>query len=123
MEHLTILKHFIFGHEAHAQEVVTSISSITSFSTFVGYVIHLIKDTMIPVLLSAAVILFFYGVIKTFIFETDPQTIAKNKYYMLWGLGAIFVMLAIWGIINVLSSTLGIGLGGDISIPQFKVNP
>ncbi len=94
--------------------------SIKSFGDAVNFVISLIKDTAIPVLISGAVIIFFFGVIKTFIYETNPETIAKNKYYMIWGLGAIFVMLSIWGIINVISSSTGIGIGGDITIPQFK---
>lgn len=94
--------------------------SINSFGDAVNLVISIIKDTAIPVLISGAVLIFFYGVIKTFIYETNPETIAKNKYYMLWGLGAIFVMLSIWGIINVISSSIGIGIGGEITIPQFK---
>lgn len=103
-----------------ADAACNSPSCVNSFGSFIEYIIYIIKDLAIPVLLSAAVIIFFYGVIRTYIWETDPATIAKNKYYIVWGLGAIFVMLALWGIINVISTTIGIGIGGDIVIPQFK---
>ncbi|HEY1041370.1 MAG TPA: hypothetical protein VGE63_01455 [Candidatus Paceibacterota bacterium] len=103
-----------------AEAACTSPSCVGSFGTFVEYVIYLISKVAIPVLLTAAVVVFFYGIIRTYIWETDPATINKNKFYVAWGLGGIFVMLAIWGIINVISSSIGIGIGGDIVIPQFK---
>lgn len=108
------------GPAISAEAACTSPSCVGSFSTFVEYLIHVISNVAIPVLLTVATIVFFIGVIRTYIWETNPENINKNKLYMAWGLGGIFVMLAIWGIINVISSTLGIGIGGEILIPQFK---
>ena len=35
---------------------------------------------------------------------------------------ALFVMVAIWGIVAFISQTLGIGIGGDIMTPGVPVN-
>lgn len=119
MNILTFLTNYL-SSAIIADAACTSPSCVGSFSTFVEYVIYLISKVAIPVLLTVAVVIFFYGIIRTYIWETDPATINKNKLYVAWGLGGIFVMLAIWGIINVISSSIGIGIGGNIAIPQFK---
>ena len=39
-----------------------------------------------------------------------------------FGILALFVMVAIWGLVTFISQTLGVGIGGDIMTPGVPVN-
>ena len=69
-------------------------------------------------LVGLAIILFLWGVLK-YIMAGSEGDVKEAVQMILWGLVAIFVMLSVWGLVNVLSGTIGIGTGGGkISPPQ-----
>lgn len=59
-------------------------------------------NTVIPVLVALALVLFFIGVVK----YIKSQGEKKNRGVMLWSLVALFVMLSMWGILRLMCSTL-----------------
>lgn len=77
--------------------------------------VQTLLDRAVPLLISLA-ILGFFCLLLMFIWKgpENPDIRQKTKQGMMWSLLAIFMMVAIWGIISFISSTLGIGLGGEM---------
>lgn len=69
---------------------------------------------VIPVIVGIAVLFFLWGLV-TYILKTENQearSAARNR--MFWGVVIIFVMVSLWGFVNLLDSTLGL----DNDIPD-----
>jgi hypothetical protein len=85
----------------------------------------LISDTgdlinkVIPVLIGLAVLAFLWGVVQ-FIFSSEGPQKADAKQFMVWGLIALFVMVSVWGLVRILSDTLGIRAN---EVPRLPVIP
>lgn len=69
-----------------------------------------------------ALILFFIGIFQFLMPGGDAKKRTDGLHYMGFGVLALFVMVAIWGIVAFISQTLGIGIGGDIMTPGVPVN-
>ena len=69
-----------------------------------------IISLLIPILLAATVAAMFFGLFN-FIFG-GAKDAAKGKNIMLWGVGVLFVMVSLWGIIAFTGSILGITPNG-----------
>ncbi len=77
-----------------------------------------------PILLSAAVLAFFFGLIM-FIWkgrENDEKR-KGSMAFMGYALLAIFVMVALWGIVSFIGSTLGISNPTSIGTIALPVTP
>lgn len=75
-------------------------------------------DSIPALLVGLAVILFLWGVLK-YIMAGSEGEVKEAVQMILWGLVAIFVMLSVWGLVRVLSGTIGVGTGGaKIDPPQ-----
>ena len=74
--------------------------------------------TGIPALIiGAAVIYFLYGVFQ-YAAGGDDKTRGEAKTKILYGLIAIFVMTAVWGLIGEIASITGVGSGSKPSYPS-----
>ena len=73
-------------------------------------------DRAVPLIISLAVIGLFYFLLM-FVWKgsSDPKTRDDSVKGMGYSLIAIFVMVAIWGIIAFIANLTGIGVGGDAS--------
>lgn len=65
-------------------------------------------QSIIPLLLTLAVAGFIWGIIQYFLNPDNEEKRKKGKSFMIWGLIALFVMISIWGLVGVLTSTFGI---------------
>ena len=90
--------------------MITGVNVCTSAICDVAYtVLYLINDVAVPVLFAVAFIVFLYGVAKAYIFSKgEPAEVAKGHKLILWGIVAFVVMISIWGLVNVVSSTFGL---------------
>lgn len=70
--------------------------------------IRTLLNYILPVLLALAIIYFFWGLIKFIRAAGDPKAASEGKSIMIWGIIAIFIMVAIFGIINWLVGTTGL---------------
>ena len=68
-----------------------------------------ILSQAVPILIGCAVVGFFYGLVM-FIWKGKEggESLAKSKQFMIYSLGALFVMVSIWGIIALMQDTLGV---------------
>ena len=80
-------------------------------------VINIINGVLVPVLFAVAFIVFLWGAFKTFILgATSDEVKEEGKSLMLWGLIGFFVMVSIWGLVNILTGT--IQFGNNANVPQ-----
>lgn len=93
-----------------------------SLSVYLNYVTCIINNSIIPILFALATLLFIWGVVKFFFINVDEEPKREQgKQFMIWGIVALAVMLSMWGLVNVLRSTFGLGTGSilpQVTPPQ-----
>lgn len=68
-----------------------------------------ILQQVIPILLLVGTIVFLWGVITYLTAGPDEEKQKYGKYLIIYGLVGLFAMVAIWGIVRVLTQTFGVG--------------
>ncbi|MEN9338534.1 MAG: putative peptidoglycan binding domain [Candidatus Parcubacteria bacterium] len=96
-----------------------------NFKVFANNFTDNVLTTLGTVLMAAAFMFFFYGVV-VFIYgrvtqKGDLKDLEKGREFMLWGLVALFVMVSAWGIVRVAQDLLDID-GGAIDIKPVQFN-
>jgi hypothetical protein len=77
-----------------------------------------ILSQAVPILIGCALVGFFYGLV-IFIWKGKEggEALAKSKQFMIYSIGALFVMVSIWGIIALMQDTLNVR-NRDIVFPD-----
>ena len=60
---------------------------------------------LVPILMGLALLGFFWGVVQ---FLTNPDNEDKReqgKWFMVWGVIALFVMVSVWGLVRLVGRT------------------
>ncbi len=71
-------------------------------------VVNQILATIIPILITFAVVWFIWGVIQyTISSDEEAKKGARNK--IIQGLIGLFIIVAFWGIIRLITNTFGVG--------------
>lgn len=66
-------------------------------------------DSALKLLMGFAVLAFVYYVIRYFILQSDDTKRAAAASYVMWSLIGFFVILSLWGLVNILISTFNLG--------------
>lgn len=74
-------------------------------------------NAIIPILLIIGTIVFLWGVIMFLTAGADEEKRASARSLMIYGLVGLFVMVAVWGIVNVLVGFTGTGGTGIPTSP------
>ncbi len=82
---------------ALAQNVTATLATLTTWI-----------NSLIPLLMTLAVVVFFWGLVKYIASAADDSAKESGKTLMIWGMIALFVMVAFWGIIGYFQSSLGV---------------
>lgn len=91
-------------------------NSIKDLTTLVNFGTCILIKSIVPLLFAVALVLFIWGVVQ-FIQGADNEEKRKTgRDFMIYGIIALFVMVSVWGLVNVLSNTFGI----DTFIPQLQ---
>src|SRR5437016_3062976 len=89
---------------------LVSFAAINNISDVGTFIINTINNIIVPVLFSIAFIIFLWGAFTTFILgATSDDVKERGKNLMLWGLIGFFVMVSIWGLVNILTGTITFG--------------
>ncbi len=67
-----------------------------------------IAGRALPLLILAALVLFLFGIVKRFFWSKDDANKAEAGKYILWGIVALFVMVSVWGLVNVLRGSFNL---------------
>jgi hypothetical protein len=83
-------------------------------------ILQSILDVVIPILITIAVIVFIVGVIQYIMAKEDTDK-QKGRDRMIYGIIGLFVILAIFGIIEVIGNTLNVDIGGtQTNLPSIQ---
>jgi hypothetical protein len=87
-------------------------------------IISLINTVLVPLIFAVAFIVFLYGVAKTYIFSNgEPGEVEKGHKIILWGLIGFFVMLSVWGLVNLVANTFGLNTATAPALPTTPQAP
>jgi hypothetical protein len=101
---------------AFAAPLITSAAVVRNFSDVGNFIINTINNILVPVLFAVAFIVFLWGAFNTFILGANSEdTKEKGKGLMLWGLIGFFVMVSVWGLVNILTGTINFGNNSGVS--------
>lgn len=84
-----------------------------TFKDFIGSgstgIIGAINTVIIPLIFALIFAFFVWGVAKYFFFsESDDAKRTEGRQFILWGVLGMAVLFSVWGLVNILLSTLGI---------------
>ncbi|MBK5215554.1 MAG: hypothetical protein JJE53_01960 [Candidatus Pacebacteria bacterium] len=79
---------------------------ITNLTSLINFFTCTLMNAVVPLLVALAVTAFVYGIIKFFLNPDNEEKRKAGKSFMLWGLITLFVMVSIWGLVGILSSSL-----------------
>lgn len=64
-----------------------------------------IMKRLVPIFIAAAVVILLYAIVTYITAGEDEEKRGKAKTLMLYGIIGLFVMVSIWGLVNMLSGT------------------
>jgi len=78
-----------------------------------------LMNQLIYVIIGATLVVFLYGIFKlSFVDGQKPEAREQSRRFMFWGIVSLFVMVSVWGLVNVLKVTF---FGpGDLIIPRLR---
>ncbi len=65
-------------------------------------------NRLIPFVIALTVLIFLWGVFKFVIAGADGDARKEAQGYMIWGVIALFVMVSVWGLVNILIRTFSL---------------
>jgi len=78
----------------------------------IEHVLTIAKDIfgnyLAPLLMTIAIAVFIYGVVKYIAAAGDTDKMKEAKGYIIYGILGLFVLVAFWGLIAVLVQTFGL---------------
>ncbi|MFA5996251.1 MAG: hypothetical protein WC790_00800 [Candidatus Paceibacterota bacterium] len=93
-----------------------SFAAIGNVADVGSFIINIINNVLVPVLFAVAFIVFIWGAFTTFILGANSDDVKeKGKNLMLWGLIGFFVMVSVWGLVNILTGTVSFSNTSGVS--------
>ncbi|OGD68701.1 hypothetical protein A3E89_01815 [Candidatus Campbellbacteria bacterium RIFCSPHIGHO2_12_FULL_35_10] len=109
-------KYYVLGL---ASLLAPSIVLAADATSILGEVKKLI-GLVVPLIISLAVIFFLYGLVGYMTKAGDKKDDAQQT--MIWGIIILFVMVSIWGLVNLIQETFDIrGNEGTVTNPLDKI--
>ncbi|OGG68913.1 hypothetical protein A3E65_02455 [Candidatus Kaiserbacteria bacterium RIFCSPHIGHO2_12_FULL_56_13] len=103
-------KALIAGSVSFALPLVALAQAVSDLTDFGSLLIDIINNILVPVLFAVAFIVFIWGAFQTFIWGANSEEVKEHgKNLMLWGLIGFFVMVSVWGLVNILTGTIQFG--------------
>lgn len=91
--------------------------NLSPIASLIGAVAAII-GTLVPILVSLALVVFLWGLVKYLWGGGSKPDIEGAKKLMKWGLITLFVMVSVWGIIDLMQSAFGINKNAQGKAPQ-----
>lgn len=79
-------------------------------------------DALIPIFVALALIYFIYGLAQYILKAGDEDGRRGARDTMIWGVIALFVIVSIWGLVNVLQQTFLNTTNPDTTAPAPQVS-
>jgi hypothetical protein len=81
-----------------------------NLQTYLWNIIIFLNNVIIPLLLAMAALVFLFNVTRYFIIGGEnPDSQEKARSLAVWGILGFVIILSIWGIVTMLTYSLGFG--------------
>lgn len=87
-----------------------------TFRELINVILEIIND-LVRLVMVLALLFFLINVFKLVFAGGDTKKIEEAKSFMIYGIIALFVMVSVWGFVNILVKTF---FGTALIIPQLK---
>ena len=93
--------------------------AVAASSTIQGIICKIgnILDIIIPILVVLGVVYFVWGVVS-FVISDDEEAKTKGRDRMIYGIIGLVVIVAMWGLVGIVTNTFGLNGGANVSIPS-----
>ena len=92
-------------------------NAITPYSTGL---INVINGILVPVLMAIAFITFLWGIYKYFIQGASNESEkGEGRQFAMWGIIGFVIILSVWGLVNLVISTIGLPNNATPTPPTF----
>jgi hypothetical protein len=109
---------------AFAQTTTGSGSCASQASGTIGYILCIagnILNTLIPILIVLGVVYFIWGVLQ-YVISSNEEDKAKGKSHMIYGIIGLVVIVALWGLVSILTTTFGLNSGSvNVNAPTINI--
>lgn len=73
-------------------------------------ILYIINNILVPVLFALSFMVFLYGIALKYIFSSgDSAKVAEGHKLLLWGIIGFVVMISVWGLVNIVANSFGLG--------------
>ncbi len=84
-----------------------------TFAQFVGSgstgIVGIINTVIVPTIFALAFLVFIWGIVNYFFISGgEEKKLEEGRAFALWGILGMVVLFSVWGLVNMLLSTLGI---------------
>jgi hypothetical protein len=84
-----------------------------TFAQFIGNgstgIIGFLNTVVVPIIFALAFAVFIWGIVNHFFLHGDEESKREEgRQFILWGVIGMVVLFSVWGLVNILLSTLGI---------------
>lgn len=87
-----------------------------NFREVIALFLGLIND-LVRFIVVLALLFFLINVFRLVFAGGDEKKLIEAKTFMIYGIIALFVMVSVWGFVNILTSTF---FGGAFQVPQLR---
>lgn len=76
----------------------------------------------VPIVVGLAVLLFLWGLARFILNQDNEEARANARQLMIWGIVIIFVMVALWGLVQLLETLTGVSSDeGAATAPELPI--
>ena len=84
-----------------------------------SFITDIISNVAVPVIFALAFIVFIWGIFLYFIAGGhDEEKRKSGKQLMLWGILGFFIMVSVWGLVNILVGSVDLDNEGPSELPE-----
>jgi uncharacterized membrane protein YidH (DUF202 family) len=87
---------------------VVALAQFTDLRSSFEEIVDIINSIVIPLIVGIAGVWFMIGVIKYVTAGESEEGRKAGRNMMIWGIIALFVMISVWGLVNILVETFGL---------------
>jgi uncharacterized membrane protein YidH (DUF202 family) len=80
-----------------------------------------ILDTLIPILIVLGIVFFVWGVVS-YVISNDEEAKKRGKNKMIYGIIGLVVIVAMWGLVGIVTKTFGLNGTTNVTIPTLPIN-
>ncbi len=82
------------------------------------YITCTISNSLMPLLFSIAMLVFIWGVVRYVISPDGSEDRERGRSFMVYGVIGLFVMVAVWGLVAIISNTFEINTEFPPQFPE-----